>query len=307
MQVQSDSPVRPHLTPEQIALKKHEINRAIEQMAAILSESLKDADVRCFVKREVLKKFDSDYEARFAYALNLRTEGGETFCTKLSRGLQYYQSRHYGQSVDSESSKMQIEQIIRTVPLFQFGIPFYVVHKWNPETDIPPVVCLPDGCDKGSKMERVKASKDGQAFWIETAEYLKNPYPVVVLGINERVDKRGQLKRHLLFQNPDNGKVEVKTSQAVTSSTGRRFDLVVTELVICPNGFHLTMVTGLLVWYAVSQNFLQLQNLHSPSISGTDLTRLGRRFGKKDTLQPSSIVFLAMLYPVTLRFQTVQS
>ncbi len=177
-----------------IRRKLIEVNSAIEKTALMLAEAMKDKETRRLIKEEVMKRYDGDYEVLFKTIGERRHSDGKSFLDKMTEGHKTAAQRS-GRSISDADAVDQSLSLIASVPLFQIGVPYYVIDKWNPDTRIPLDICLPDGMDKGLKMKQLKAiDAEGNIKWIDAETYLKNPFPVVVLGVNERVDENGRLR-----------------------------------------------------------------------------------------------------------------
>ncbi len=179
-------------------VNREEFDDAIEQTAISLATLLNDVEIRRLVKSEAAKEFDGDSEVLFSTISAKRLSDGKTFMQKLGRS-RAEKKRRSGQPISDEVGASEMTQQIEKIPLFQIGVPYYIIEKWNAETQVPLVICLPGGADKGVKMGRVKAYKsDGSLTWIDAKEFIKNPYPVVVLGVNERTNPDGTVRKDII-------------------------------------------------------------------------------------------------------------
>jgi hypothetical protein len=219
-----------------IRRKLIEVNSAIEKTALMLAEAMKDKETRRLIKEEVSKRFDGDYEVLFKTIGERRHSDGKSFLDKMTEGHKTAAQRS-GRSISDADAVDQSLSLIASVPLFQIGVPYYVIDKWNPDTQIPLVICLPDGMDKGKKeVKQFKAvDSDGNIKWIDVDAYLKNPYPVVVLGVNERIDENGKLREGMTTTQP------VKQDKSVNQSDEMKLSsthaLVVKNIYFSPFAF----------------------------------------------------------------------
>lgn len=200
-----------------------ELNNALEETAKSLAISVKDVNVRRLIKTEVSKKFDGDYDVLFkTIAEQTVPNTTEKFRGKLAAAHLERISRSdkaTAQAMSVSDAVVALDKLEAKVPNFQIIVPYYIVNKWDAETFIPWVVCMPNGLDK-STTQRAKAyDGNGEVHWIERAEYLKNPFPVIVLGINERTDENGNLIQGLIVPDLDNGGTKILGNDTQTSST----------------------------------------------------------------------------------------
>jgi hypothetical protein len=62
------------------------VNQALEKLARAFALAVKDVEFRKFIKAEVGKKFDGDYEFLYKFAREKRFIDGESFEIKLGKG-----------------------------------------------------------------------------------------------------------------------------------------------------------------------------------------------------------------------------
>ncbi len=181
-----------------------ERNDAMEQTAISLAQSLTDKDVRIAIRSEIEKRFDGDCDVLFKDIVEKRLSDNKTFIEKIANGRVVSQ-RRLGKNISALDATKEVREKIGKVPKFQIGMPYYVIDKWNPDTQIPLVAYLPNGVDNADA-RRIKAfDSEGMLHWINTSEYRRNPFPMLVLGINERVDENGRLRRGIMIQKANSG------------------------------------------------------------------------------------------------------
>jgi hypothetical protein len=181
-----------------------ERNDAIEQTAISLAQSLADKDVRVAIKSEIEKRFDGDCDVLFKDVVEKRLSDNKTFIEKIANGRVVSQ-RRLGKNISALDATKEVREKIGKVPKFQIGMPYYVIDKWNPDTQIPLVACLPNGVDNADARRIKVFDSEGMLHWINTSEYRRNPFPMLVLGINERVDENGRLRRGIMVQKANSG------------------------------------------------------------------------------------------------------
>ena len=159
------------------------VNRALEELAKAFALSVKDVEVRRFIKAEVGKKFDGDYEFLYQFARGHSFADGESFEVKLGKGY----SKRFGLG-DGIS---RVKELVKLIPRFNIAVPVNF-ERWDEESYVPLVAYRPVGVDD-KLIEKVKAFDwEGKEYWLDAK---KAPdFPVIVLGINERVDDNGNVR-----------------------------------------------------------------------------------------------------------------
>ena len=141
-----------------------------DQIARQLSRQLTDPQVRAFIKKNLMIKFDGDYN--FLLALHYREQASGT--KSISELLQ------------PEFGEGRLEDIIAADPLLQIAMPTlesFAAPDWNTELQIPLVVYRPPDADL-SKISSLPAYRNGA---LEMLDITREPdEPILVLSHNER-------------------------------------------------------------------------------------------------------------------------
>ena len=171
------------------------INESLDHAALIVATSLKDPALRSFIKAEALKQFDGDYDILYHSVKNVAVDG---------RSLESILSENM--SAKSSGAGM-FENSISNIPNFQISVPVHC-EQWNAVSSIPLVAIAPaDFSEKESS--RVKAyDSNGNVHWLDS--HIDPAFPVVVVGISERVDANGKLKYS--FEVPGNKDQDARTN-----------------------------------------------------------------------------------------------
>lgn len=135
---------------------------------------LHDKNARKHIKQEVYKRFDGDYNL-LANKFNEQSISGREFKERL---FSTFPSEKY-------------VEILNSNPKLNIAIPVHI-DKWNAESEIPLVAILPSSYDDMESTHIPAFDADGNQRWIDA---LNEPnYPVIVIGINERLITRDQIK-----------------------------------------------------------------------------------------------------------------
>ncbi|WP_158552691.1 DUF3103 family protein [Spirosoma telluris] len=148
----------------------------IEKLAKTLAKSLKKSEVRKFIKKEALKKFDGDYDILFSTIVNQSINS-----RKVKDVLR-----------DMDNEPFNSDEVISKLPLINIAVPVGI-EKWQEESFTPVVVAFPDIQDE-SKLDRVKAyNSEGKEIWLNTKDLPDEP--IVVVSLNERMilDQNGKV------------------------------------------------------------------------------------------------------------------
>jgi hypothetical protein len=161
------------------------VNQALEKLARAFALAVKDVEFRKFIKAEVGKKFDGDYEFLYKFAREKRFIDGESFETKLGKGY----SKVFKQGLNEGISR--VKELVELIPKFNIAVPVNF-EKWDAENYVPLVAYHPVGVDD-KLVRRVKAfDSEGNEYWLDA--WKAPDFPVIVLGVNERVDDNGNVR-----------------------------------------------------------------------------------------------------------------
>jgi hypothetical protein len=161
------------------------VNQALEKLARAFALAVKDVEFRKFIKAEVGKKFDGDYEFLYKFAREKRFIDGESFETKLGKGY----SKVFKQGLNEGISR--VKELVELIPKFNIAVPVNF-EKWDDENYVPLVAYHPVGVDD-KLVKKVKAfDSEGNEYWLDA--WKAPDFPVIVLGVNERVDDNGNVR-----------------------------------------------------------------------------------------------------------------
>jgi hypothetical protein len=161
------------------------VNQALEKLVRAFALAVKDVEFRKFIKAEVGKKFDGDYEFLYKFAREKRFIDGESFETKLGKGY----SKVFKQDINEGISR--VKELVELIPKFNIAVPVNF-EKWDDENYVPLVAYHPVGVDD-KLVKKVKAfDSEGNEYWLDA--WKAPDFPVIVLGVNERVDDNGNVR-----------------------------------------------------------------------------------------------------------------
>lgn len=156
-----------------------------QQFAVHLSSSLKDEAIREFIKKEVSKKFDGDYNILFQQAKNK-----EISTDSEARGSVTFAEASFGNNRNgrSNSNDSLLTQLEEEYPTMQIAIPNLEnksVENWKTGSHQPLVAILPSDYDESTHKTIIAYSSDGTSKEISTEN--EPDELVVVISPSERV------------------------------------------------------------------------------------------------------------------------
>jgi len=152
-----------------------DMNKSLENVALVLAPLLEKAEVRALIKAEALKRFDGDYDILYRNIATLRLPNGESFQSALK----------------TLHPSLPIEEIFGQVPNLQLSVPVHA-EQWDTEKMVPLVAANRWGVQEESYTTLRSFDSRGKLHLLDSR---KAPdFPVVVVGVSERVDEKGNLK-----------------------------------------------------------------------------------------------------------------
>jgi len=161
-----------------------QLDKDLETVAIALARSMKDQEIRSAIKTEALKQFDGDYDILYSAFSDVRVSGRtvhqDLMRAGASAGLGGADMRRFG----AELSRIQA-----SIPKLQISVPVHI-DDWDVASFMPLVAVSPAGDEQ--KPTYIKAfDADGNIHFLDAN--VEPASPVVVVGLSERVDERGQL------------------------------------------------------------------------------------------------------------------
>ncbi len=150
----------------------------IEEFARLLAISLKDREMRVFLKNEANKQFDGDFDILVGKIINTNVGDG-SFSEKIKHNALH----------GAVKSQEIIDNVLKNNRL-NISIPVHF-GKWNPNFQSPLVAVAIDAIESETKLLKAFDS-NGKLYLIDAN--LEPNLPVIIVGINERVDDEGILK-----------------------------------------------------------------------------------------------------------------
>ncbi|QDZ62130.1 hypothetical protein EVD20_03715 [Elizabethkingia bruuniana] len=141
-----------------------------QEFSIALAKALaSNADLRDFIKKEALKKFDNDYDVLYQMIKD-QMIGGKAFKDIIAE--QY----------DKKENLEALERLYPTLTIFVPELPMdsFSAEKWNSRTEIPQVAYTLDTTN-----DTPIINEKGEEYFLE-AKYIPS-FPVVVVKENERV------------------------------------------------------------------------------------------------------------------------
>lgn len=151
-----------------------EYDYLLAEYAQHFVQILHNKSVRKHIKQEVYKRFDGDYNL-LANKLNEQSISG----------------REFKEQVFSTFPIEKYVEILNSNPKLNIAIPVHI-DKWNAESEVPLVAILPSTYDDMESTHIPAFDADGNQRWIDA--FNEPNFPVIVIGINERLITRDQIK-----------------------------------------------------------------------------------------------------------------
>jgi hypothetical protein len=182
-----------HLLPmEQLTQEDHQMIAFAKSLAA----SLKDEQIRDFIKTEALKAFDGDYDILYELVKNQKI-GQSSLSARLAENLQPEDAPANAKKDKAAFFNQQLENM----PLLNIAMPVHI-ENWQTESHIPMVaMLLSDYDDSKSKLLRA-FDAEGNMLFLDAK--VPPGVPTVVVGFNERMipieNKNGGKKGQIIYQ-----------------------------------------------------------------------------------------------------------
>jgi len=145
---------------------------SITEFSKDLAKMLSDKEIRQFIKTEANKKFDGDYDILVKNVLDAKKIDPK-FKEKNTKFINEYSNQKY--------------EKLKNYDFLNISVPFFI-DEWNPDKQIP-LVAIAYGAIEGEAKFLKAFDHKGKVYLLDA---LKEPnLPVIVVGENERVDKKG--------------------------------------------------------------------------------------------------------------------
>ena len=177
------------LSKSSVVTTDSETEMDLRDFAKSLAGIIKDDEVLRNLHEEIGKKFDGDPETIFKLLKNKTFKDKSTFESKLISKSNKQISRDLNKIINDLEKKININ----------FFMPFY--DKWN-GTDIPLIAYYPCTQNDTEIKELNAFDKNGNEVVIKLSNAEK--YQYILIGINERTETDGKLKKDMIFGNSNN-------------------------------------------------------------------------------------------------------
>lgn len=170
----NDGLVSPESEPIEVAtIDGANYDPMLEEVAKAVAGSMNDVSMRTFIKGEVLKKFDGDYDILYRNADDKMVNG------RTVKSIFETSTRNSA----SRTAPLDLDRVLVKYPLLNISVPVNA-EKWDVNSYEPLVVVISNIKDE-SKLDKIKAyDKEGNIHWLD-AQKAPN-VPVIVIGSNER-------------------------------------------------------------------------------------------------------------------------
>ncbi|HEY1025784.1 MAG TPA: DUF3103 family protein [Sphingobacteriaceae bacterium] len=157
-----------------ISENKKKIDDGLDLIAKNLAASFSKKELRHFVKKQALKKFDGDFDILYKDIKSVQING---------KSFQDHLVGSNGASESDEAVFNQLKEIGSNLPLLNISVPVNI-EKWDPD-HFTPLVAIRSSDYNEKTTKKIKAyDKNGIVHWLDAK---KDPeFPVVAVSLNER-------------------------------------------------------------------------------------------------------------------------
>ena len=165
--------------------------RAYDFAVALNKAISENGDLRNFIKNEVIKQVDGDYDLLLSHAFNQNVKPSDIFVTKnglinneisVKELLSYYYIDTHSQTKSSEES---LENLINDYPELQISIPVHA-EEWNSDNYIPDIAIIPNDYEEFITKKVPGINSEGENIEVDAIN--EPDVPVIVVGLNERLE-----------------------------------------------------------------------------------------------------------------------
>jgi|GEM_PF-1744230 len=171
--------------PEQVAVSVNDQRTQLEEAARVLAVSLQDPAVRVAIKKEAEKKFDGDFDVLYRNFAGFQLPDGSTFESKLMAAKLKLDGPSAGKTIESQ------KLAATSIALFNISVPVHI-EQWDANA-YTPLVAVNAVVAGSSKIKAFDAQGKMHLLDLDQIPAL----PVVVVGLNERVNEDGTLKQFI--------------------------------------------------------------------------------------------------------------
>ena len=158
------------------------IDSLVDMYSKVLAKSLNNNELRMVVKNMALRMFDGDYDILCTELQNVSLNStGRTVAELLAAS---YSSIFQGSGADF------LDEVNNSLPNLQVAVPIHI-DRWDPAGYRPFVDPLP--MDLDDRVDVMVEGYDGTLSRIHVSSQHEPDFPVIVVGVSERVDIKGVL------------------------------------------------------------------------------------------------------------------
>lgn len=168
-----------------------QINGSLEQMARVFARSMSDASLRSVIKEAATKRFDGDTEVLYQDLAAQKLMTGQTVEQQLALAYQQeLQAQRAVGTLSLSAASEKLAALAQSNPRLQVAVRGKL-EAWDPSAYTPLVAFAPEGVED-TALAQVTAY-DGQGR-VHLLDAQKEPQqPVIVIGLNERINDQGEL------------------------------------------------------------------------------------------------------------------
>jgi hypothetical protein len=178
---------------------------ALREVAQGLAAALGERQIRHLVKQEVGKKFDGDFDVLYREVANHKIGSVRTFRQALGSAVGQVRKRQ-GKLASQDMTLQDLDYYATALPQLQISMPVGF-DDWDVESTVPLVAYVPAGVDDNDLKEIEAFDANGRRHLLDAQ--IEPDFPVVIIGLNERTDRNGYLRRE--FVQSRSGSTDIET------------------------------------------------------------------------------------------------
>lgn len=165
--------------------------RAYDFAVALNKAISENEDLRNFIKNEVVKQFDGDYDLLLSHAFNQNVRPSDIFVTKsgliddeisVKELLSYYYTDTCNQTKSSEES---LDNLVNDYPELQISVPVHA-EDWDSDNYIPDIAIVPNDYEEFVTEKVPGINAEGENIEVDAIN--EPDMPTIVVGLNERLE-----------------------------------------------------------------------------------------------------------------------
>lgn len=179
-----------------------DINQQLESIAVNIAQRLNDVRFKQLIKSNVNLRLTGDNEVLLDHLMKQKIANGLSVRSLLTS------NNHLSSTTENSISATELDSTLKQLNNIHIAIPHN--QQWNPNQQTPLVAIAPEGIDEELVTQLKAFDSFGNVVWLDAQS--EPTEPVMIVGLNERVDEKGHLKNFLpaeLIQVQKNGQLDL--------------------------------------------------------------------------------------------------